>query len=104
MAHVAITVEGGLVSGDLLEQIAARPQDVQGQRPGDFGIDGRLSDEIQKAFSDALTYWQAYEARLARRRESPTIVTRANWMLPLLEELGYALTFKRAAAIVGGNS
>ena len=25
MAHVAITIEGGLVSGDLLERIAASP-------------------------------------------------------------------------------
>jgi hypothetical protein len=66
MAHVAITVEGGLVSSDLLEQIAATPQDVQGQRAADFGVDGRLSDEIQKAFSDALAYWQAYQTRLAR--------------------------------------
>jgi hypothetical protein len=104
MAHLAVTVEGGLVSSDLLEQIAATPQDVSGQRASDFGVDGRLSDDIQKAFSDALAYWQAYQTRLARGRESATTITRETWILPLLEELGYALGFQRAATVVGGNS
>jgi hypothetical protein len=53
-ARIAITIEGGLISSDLVEQIAATPQDVPGQRPADFGLDARLSDEIQKAFSEAL--------------------------------------------------
>jgi hypothetical protein len=56
MAYLAITIEGGLIASDLVEQIAATPQDVPGQRPVDFGLDARLSDEIQKAFSEALIH------------------------------------------------
>ena len=39
---------------------------MEGQRPGDFGVEGRLSEEIQSAFSDAATYWNAFQARLHR--------------------------------------
>jgi hypothetical protein len=104
MAHVAIDIEGGLVSGDLLERIAATPEAVEGQRPGDFGVEGRLSEEIQSAFSDAATYWNAFQARLHRGRESATTITRETWMLPLLEQFGYDLRFQRAALQAGGNA
>jgi hypothetical protein len=104
MAHLAVTVEGGLVSGDLIEQIAATPQDVQGQRPADFGLDGRLSDEIQTTFSEAFIHWNAFQARLARGKESATTITRETWVLPLLEELGFTLPFQRAAAVAGGTT
>jgi hypothetical protein len=104
MARLAITIEGGLISSDLVEQIAATPQDVAGQAPKDFGLDTRLSDEIQKAFSDALIHWNAFNARLARGKESATTITRETWVLPLLEELGYTLTFQRAAAAAGGGT
>ena len=76
MPRVAIIIEGGLISSDLIEQIAATPQDVQGQRPADFGLDGRLSDEIQKAFSDAL--FQASRALKAfQRRAQHALITRS---------------------------
>jgi hypothetical protein len=104
MARLAITVEGGLISTDIVEQIAATPQDVPGQRPADFGLDGRLSDEIQKAFSDALIHWNAFNARIARGKESATTITRETWVLPLLEELGFTLAFQRAAAAAGGGT
>jgi N-6 DNA Methylase len=104
MARLAITIEGVLISSDLVEQIAATPQDVPGQRPADFGLDSRLSDEIQKAFSDALIHWNAFNARLARGKESATTITRETWILPLLEELGFTLAFQRAAATAGGST
>jgi N-6 DNA Methylase len=104
MAYVAITIEGGLISGDLLERIAAEPNKVDGQRPADFGVEGRLSEEVQSAFSDAATYWNAFQARLHRGKESATTITRETWMLPLLEELGYDLRFQRAALQAGGNT
>ena len=104
MARLAITIEGGLISSDLVEHIAATPQDVPGQGPRDFGLDARLSDEIQKAFSDALIYWNAFNARLARGKDSATTITRETWVLPLLEELGFTLAFQRAAAAAGGGT
>jgi hypothetical protein len=104
MARVATTIEGGLIASDLVEQIAATPQDVFGQRPSDFGVDARLSDEIQKAFSDALAYWNAFQTRLARGKESLTTITRETWVLPLLEELGFSLAFQRSTATAGGGT
>jgi hypothetical protein len=104
MAHVAINIEGGLVSSDLLERIAATPEAVGGQRSADFGVEGRLSEEIQGAFSDAATYWNAFQARLRRGKESTTTITRETWVLPLLEELGYDPRFQRAALQAGGNT
>jgi hypothetical protein len=103
MAHLAITIEGGLIATDLIEQIAATPQDVPGQRPADFGLDARLSDEIQKAFSEALIHWNAFNARIARGKESPTTITRETWILPLLEELGFSLVFQRPAPVIVGT-
>ena len=104
MAHVAIHIEGGIISGDLLERIATTPESVEGQRPGDFGVEGRLSEEIQGAFSDATTYWNAFQARLHRGKESATTITRETWALPLLEEFGYDLRFQRAALQAGGSA
>src|SRR5258708_4075763 len=101
MAHVAITIEGGLVSGDLLERIAATPEAVDGQRPSDFGIEGRLSEEIQSALSDAGAYWTALQARRHRAKESTTTITRETWVVPLLQDLGYDLRFQRAALQTG---
>jgi hypothetical protein len=104
MARLAITIEGGLISSDLVEQIAATPQDVPGQRPVDFGLDARLSDEVQKAFSEALIHWNAFNARITRGQVSATTITRETWVLPLLEELAFTLAFQRAAAAAGGGT
>lgn len=104
MAHLTITIEGGLIASDLVEQIAATPQDVPGQRPVDFGLGARLSDEIQKAFSEALINWNAFNARIARGKESPTTITRETWIVPLLEELGFSLVFQRPAPVIAGTT
>ena len=105
MAHAAITIEGGLFASDLLDRIAAAPDDVPGQKSTDFGIDGtRLSDEIQNAFSDARLHWEGFKRRRERSRESLTTLTRESWVIPLLEILGYELTYQPRAAVVDGNT
>ena len=103
MAHAAIAIEGGLFASDLLDRIAATPDDVPGQKPTDFGIDGtRLSDEIQTAFSDTQLQWESFKRRRARSHESLTTLTRESWVIPLLEILGYELAYQRQAAVVDG--
>ena len=103
MAQVAITIEGGLFSADLLERLGSRPDDVPGQRPADFGLDGaRLSEEIQATFSDVQRQWQTFEGRRARHQGSATTLTRDLWMLPVLGLLGFDLTYQRAALQAGG--
>jgi hypothetical protein len=77
MAHVAIVIEGGLFSADLLERLGSRPDEVPGQRPADFALDGgRLSEEIQATFSDVQRQWQNLEGRRARHQGSATTLTR----------------------------
>ena len=103
MAHVAIMIEGGLFSADLLERLGSRPEDVPGQRLADFGLDGaRLFEEIQATFSDVQRQWQTFEGRSARQQGSATSLTRDLWMLPALRLLGYDLVYRRAALQAGG--
>jgi hypothetical protein len=105
MAHVAIAIEGGLFSADLLERLGSRPEEVPGQRPADFGLDGaRLSEEIQATFSDVQRQWQTFEGRSARHQGSATSLTRDLWMLPVLRLLGHDLDYQRAALLAGGGS
>jgi len=105
MAYTSITVEGGIFPADLLDQIAAG--DAEGQAAKDFGIDGsrRLPDAIQGAFSDARAYWDAFQRRLARSKESSTTLTREDWMAPFLELLGFEdLVLQRSSVQVGTDS
>ena len=104
MAYASVAVEGGLFPSDLLDRIATG--DAEGQRPADFGLDGarRLVDEIQSAFSDARSFWDAFQRRLERSRESRTTITREDWVVPFLELLGfYQIQVQRASAEAGGE-
>lgn len=104
MNTTTIRMEGGLLSPDFLERIA----DAAGQTPRDFGLDGRraLPDEITSVWADAQTYWKAFERRRAHAatEESVTTITRETWVLPLLEALGYTLTYQKRAAVVDGRT
>ena len=104
MTLLTIRIEGGLLSPDFLETIHDQP----GQKPADFGLDARRSlvDEVTAVWSDVRTYWEAFERRRARAKdgESLTSATREAWIIPLLEALGYRLTFQRKAAEVDGRT
>jgi hypothetical protein len=64
VSRVGITVEGGLLAADLVERIAAGDEGVKGQQAKDFEIEaGRLSPEIQAAFSDAVFIHRLGEIR-----------------------------------------
>ena len=104
MAFTAITVEGGLFPGDLLERLAAGIE-TTGQRPDDFGFKAgqRLSDEMQAAFSDVRSYWDAFQRRRLKSRDSLTTLTRDFWVIPLLEDLGFSLEYQRRAATAGSG-
>lgn len=105
MAWSTVTVEGGLFPSDLLDHIAEGQGD--GQQPQDFGLErGRLSDEIQSAFSDAQSYWDSYRRRIDRSAEDQhTGLTRNAWMIPFFGLLGYRegdIVFRRESTTVGG--
>jgi len=101
--HTCITIEGGLLAPDFLETIA----DAEGQKASDFGLTGRrtLVDEVSAIWSDVRSYWDAFQRRLERSTdESRTTVTREQWMIPLLEALGYSLTHHRSGVAINGRN
>lgn len=105
MSYTCIRIEGGLLSPDFLERIHEMP----GQKPADFGLDRHraLVDEVSAIWSDARSYWDAFQRRLARAAsagESITTITREQWVIPLLEVLGYRLSFQRRATEADGRS
>ena len=104
MAYSAVAVEGGIFPADLLDRITAG--ETAGQRPEDFGLKSgqRLSDEMQAAFSDMRSYWDAFQRRQLKSKESLTTLTRDFWIIPLLEGLGFKLEYQRRAATVEGDT
>ncbi len=107
MSYAAISIEGGLFPPDLVEQIAAADNSVGGQTARDFGLaaNQRLSDEIQSSFADARSYWDSFNRRLERSRESRATLTREDWATKLFELLGFpSLQRQRAAIEAGGVS
>ena len=104
MPYAAINVEGGLFPAELLDDIAAGTAELPSVSA--LGRDGhRLTEDIQSAFSDARSYWDAFQRRLERSNESRTTLTRQDWMLKFLELIGFGgLSFQRAALDVDGQN
>ena len=89
MKYEAIRSEGGLISYDLLDQIARGETD--GQKAPDFGLPKgrRLMDEISRVWSDAQHYWAIFKSRwdsLPDRDSYGTTLTRERWIIPLLSD------------------
>ncbi|MBN9389370.1 MAG: hypothetical protein J0I20_15185 [Chloroflexi bacterium] len=106
MAFTTIVSEGNLIPTDLLERLAEG--ELPGQRPADFGLTGntRITDEIETAWADARAFWQAFQRYLRRLPDNATATseTREHWITPLLESLGYTLTYMPQAEIVDGRT
>lgn len=110
MKYTAIRSEGGLIPYDLLEQIAN--EQVPGQKPADFGLpkDRRVSDEIQRVWSDAQDFWDVFRRRMASTSERDpygTTETRERWLYPLLNDprtFGYDLKLQSSAITLDGAS
>ena len=105
MNYATINIEGGLFPPDLLDRLAAAEVSVSGQEARDFALPAkrRLHDEIQRCFSDARVYWEAFNRRLERSQESRTTLTREMWATELFEMLGFPPPqYQRAATESGG--
>jgi hypothetical protein len=103
--YTSIRSEGGLIPLDMLDRIAL--EEEPGQKGRDFGLDSqrRLSDEISRAWGDALDYWHVFRRQMEDLPESDsgTTLTRERWAVRLLtERLGYKLEPQRAGAQVEG--
>ena len=104
MTISSIRIEGGLLGPDILDQLLAG--DLPGQRPADFGLEGKrnLTDEIAAAFADARAFWGVFQHRLQRLPEDDlaTSVTRDAWAIPFLGLLGYEPRYNPRAYEVDG--
>jgi hypothetical protein len=102
----AIRIEGGLLGPDLFDQLLAG--ELPGQRPANFGIQGRrgLTEEIAAIFADARALWGVFQHRLERLSENDpaTTVTRDAWAIPFFGLLGYELRYNQRAYDVDGLS
>jgi hypothetical protein len=104
MTFPSIRIEGATLSGELLAKLDS--PDTLGQRPADFGFDsqGKLKDEIVRAWTAGQAFYKAFQHKLESVKEgtAATSETRGQWMIPLLGLLGYAeLEFQAQAELVG---
>jgi hypothetical protein len=106
MTFPTIRIEGGLLGPDTVEQLLRG--ELPGQKPADFGLDGRrnLLDEIAAAFADCRKYWEAFQHRLGRLPEGDpaTSVTRDAWAIPFFSLLGIEARYTSRAREVDGMS
>lgn len=100
----AVRVEGGMFAPDIFDQMLA--EDLPGQKPRDFGLDGRrgLTDEIAAVFADATDIWRVFKHRIENLEETDpgTSVTRDAWVIPFLGLIGYELYYNRRAHTIDG--
>lgn len=103
MNYPSIRIEGSILSPDVLDRL----DDLAGQRPTDFGLEGtaKVKDEIARAWADAQDYWRIFQRKLeSLRPESPgTTETRQQWVLPLLGLLGYQVEFQPKSSEANGK-
>ncbi|MGC5833749.1 hypothetical protein LDP08_24710 [Ralstonia pseudosolanacearum] len=103
MIYPSIRIEGSILSPDVLDRL----EDLAGQRPTDFGMEGtaKVKDEIARAWADAQDYWRIFQRKLeSLRADSPaTTETRQQWVLPLLGLLGYQLEYQPRSAEANGK-
>lgn len=104
MNYPSIRIEGSILSGELLAKLDST--DTRGQRPADFGFDsqGKLKDEIVRAWTAGQAFYKAFQHKLEGVKEgnAATSETRNQWIIPLLGLLGYAeLEFQAQAELVG---
>ncbi|MDH7510414.1 MAG: N-6 DNA methylase [Methanolinea sp.] len=104
----SLRIEGGLLSGEMIDRIAEASADIPGQKPVDFGLEPNrpLIDEIASAWNDARSYWALFQKSLERLKpdDPGTTLTRDRWMVPFFSLLGYNLQPQRKAAGIEGAS
>ena len=103
MNYPSIRIEGAILSPDIFEQI----EDLTGQRPSDFVLDGGTSvkDEIARSWADAQDYWRIFQRKLETVREgsNATTETRNLWMVPLMGLLRYDIEYQARGSELDGR-
>ncbi|MCY4234027.1 MAG: hypothetical protein OXE59_09870 [Bacteroidetes bacterium] len=102
MNYPGIRIEGSILSPDIFGQI----EELQGQRPVDFGLDSKdkVKDEIARTWADAFDYWRIFQRKLETARDNATTETRNQWIIPLLGLLHYDIQYQQKGAIIDGRT
>ena len=103
MNYSAITIQGNILSSEILEKI--RTEDIRFQKPVDFGFAPGVSlrDEINMAWNQAVSNWSALKQKreALQATDTGTQETRRYWMLPFLLTLGFEASNSQAEIING---
>lgn len=104
MKYPSIRLEGAILSPDLIERL----EELPGQGPSDFGLDGgtKVKDEIARAWADAQDYWRVFQRRLEALKPDATATTETRnlWMVPLLGLLRYDLEYQKSGVALSGKT
>jgi type I restriction-modification system DNA methylase subunit len=104
MKTSSIRIEGNILSPELFDKLDS--SDIIGQSPLDFGFDRaiKVKDDIARAWADAKDQWNIFKRRIEKLSDnSGTDITRKYWIIPLLENFGYSVTFQRSAEMVNNK-
>ncbi|MDI6400719.1 hypothetical protein QLX67_01840 [Balneolaceae bacterium ANBcel3] len=105
MQFTSITIQGNILSREILEKITR--EDIDHQDPGSFGFEkkDRVRDEVGLAWASVKDYWHIFNRRRERLKETDTgtTETRNLWMIPFLTELGYTVE-KSSAEVLEGKT
>ena len=95
MSGGAVTTVGGLLPRELLDRVAGNDPRLPGLDATDFDLapSERPRDAMTRSWNRLSSLWTAFrraEADLAEPGDRATRLTRERWLLPLLNELGFA--------------
>jgi len=65
MKYEAVFWEGALIGPETLDKLIDENA-IKGQKPGDFGIKGKVRDEMLEAWAEAKAQWTLFSARRER--------------------------------------
>lgn len=101
MNYNAISIQGNILTSEILEKI--RQEDTRFQAAKDFNLNqgDSVRDEINLAWSLAISHWNAFKQKreALSQTDTGTTETRRYWMLPLFQILGYDVSASNAEII-----
>jgi len=101
-----IRTEGGLLSRDLLERVAAGDRSVAGMAPEAYHLapNEKLGEAITRSWNRLIGAWEAFSevlANLPADDRTATTITRQRWSLLLFQELGFGQLQTATAVEIG---
>lgn len=108
-AMSTIRTEGGLLSRDLLERVAAGDKTLAGMAPEAYHLapNEKLGEAITRSWNRLVGAWQSFSdiiANLPEGERTGTAITRQRWALVLFQELGFGQLQSAKAVEVGEKS